>query len=224
MVQRKISVVSWFEIFGVFPCNSDRRPVLFACQGPGAARTGARGSWRFVLLPARPARPLADQGRGLCRADRRRQRRPVAPCRSRRGPVVLLVAAEQVAARTDPCAALAAHEQEVGLAWSSVLSCRSRGQIKLLNHHLAGALIDVGRVAVGPDMGPGLGADLDDVLAQHAAGPADSVVDGVRPPVVVAGRGAPFPVGECRLPEIAGCLDEITSDRKAGPRHAGIGA
>ena len=73
-------------------------------------------------------------------------------------------------------------------------------------------------------MGAGLGADLDDVLAQHAAGPADSVVDGVRPPVVVAGRGAPFPVGECRLPEIAGCLDEITSDRKTGPRHAGIGA
>ncbi len=74
-------------------------------------------------------------------------------------------------------------------------------------------------------MGAGLGAHLDDVLAELAAGPADPIASGVSPPVVIRSRGAPLPVGECRRPPVfTGCLDEITGHRKAGPRHAAVGA
>ncbi len=105
------------------------------------------------------------------------------------------------------------------------MSCRSRGQIKGLHHQLAGALDGIAAPAVAPDMGAGLGADLDDVLAKHAAGPADSIGSRVRPAIIVRSRGAPLPVGECRrLPVFTGCLDEITGHRKAGPRHAAVGA
>ncbi len=86
---------------------------------------------------------------------------------------MLLVAAEQSATRPDPRAALAAQEQEVGTAWSAIWSCRSRGQIKVLHHQLAGALIGIAGIPVGPDMGAGLGADLDDVVAIPIAGFAE---------------------------------------------------
>ena len=139
--------------------------------------------------------------------------------------VRLLVAAEQSSARSDPSAALAAHEQEVGLAWSLVWSCPSRGQVKLLHHQLAGALNGIVGIAVAPDMGTALGAHLDEVLAKHAAGPADSIGSWVSPPVVVRGLRPPLPVGERATGAVfIAALDEIAGDRKAGPCHAAVGA
>ncbi len=110
--------------------------------------------------------------------------------------VRLLVAAEKPAPLVDPCAALAAHEQEVGAAGLRPLTrVLWRGEDRY--HQLAGALVDVAGIAVGPDTGAGLGADFNDVVAEHAAGEIDFVYRiRVAPPVAADCRSPPLPVIE----------------------------
>ncbi len=110
--------------------------------------------------------------------------------------VRLLVAAEKPAPLVDPRAPLAAHEQEVGAASLRPLT-GVYGRAEDRDHQLAGALIDIAGIAVGPDTGAGLGAHLDDVVAEHAAGEIDvSCPIRISPLVPAYCRGPPFPVGE----------------------------
>ncbi len=107
-----------------------------------------------------------------------------------------LVAAEQSAALIDPRAALAAHEQEVGAAGFRPLT-RVHWRAEDRDHQLAGALIGISGIAVGPDVGPGLGAHLDDVVAEHAAREIDvSRPVRISPLAAADRRSPPLPVGE----------------------------
>ncbi len=108
----------------------------------------------------------------------------------------LLDAAVGLAPLVDPCAALAAGEQEVGRASFRPLIV-VLGRAENRDHQLAGALIGIAGVAVGPDMGPSLGAHFDDVLAKHTAGEIYFVCRiRVAPPVAAYCRCPPLPVGE----------------------------
>ncbi len=72
-------------------------------------------------------------------------------------------------------------------------------------------------------MGAGLGAHLDDVVAEHAAGEIN--IPGpirISPLVAAYGRGPPFPVRESGA-EIIPRGNESYVDIEALPRHAGVG-
>ncbi len=116
--------------------------------------------------------------------------------RRRQSCVRLLVAAEKPAPLVDPCAALAAHEQEVGAAGFRPLT-GVYGRAEDRYHQLAGALIGIVGIAVGPDVGTGLGADFNDVVAEHAAGEIYvSCPIRVAPPVAAYCLSPPLPVAE----------------------------
>ena len=113
-----------------------------------------------------------------------------------REPVALLVAAEETTSLTDPCAAFAAHEQEVGAAHFRPLT-GIYGRAEDRDHQLARALDGISGIAIGPDMGAGLGAHLDDVFSKNTAGEIDvSCPIGVSPLVPADRRCPPLPVVE----------------------------
>ena len=113
-----------------------------------------------------------------------------------REPVALLVAAEQSAALIDPRTTLAAQKQEVGAAGSRPLPCII-GRAEDRDHQLARALDGISGIAIGPDMGAGLGAHLDDVFSKNTAGEIDvSCPIGVSPLVPADRRCPPLPVVE----------------------------
>ncbi len=111
-------------------------------------------------------------------------------------PVALLNAADLLSPFVDARTALAAHEQEVGAALMRVLGAVPFWN-KGLHHQLAGALVGIVALAVGPDMGAGPGADLEDVRTISPGGKAQKVTSRQSPSVIVDQRGAPLKVGEC---------------------------
>ena len=139
-----------------------------------------------------------------------------------RGQAASLVTAEQSTTRPDPCTALAAHEQEVGAASRCIPTSRSRRDD--LHHQLAGALVNIAGIPVGPDMGSGLGAHLNDVITQGAAGEGKGISPAkhILPCIAVHFRRAPLPVGELGTGAVCITCAQKFDSCETLPRHVGV--
>ncbi len=133
-----------------------------------------------------------------------------------------LVAAEQFAAGADPCAALAAHEQEVGAACRAIPTSRTGGDD--LYHQLAGALVGIVGIAVTPDVGTSLRPRLDDVLAKTATGEEEGIPPAkhILPSICVHFRRAPLPIGELGTGAVCITCAQKFDSRETPRRYVGI--
>ncbi len=139
-----------------------------------------------------------------------------------------LEAPDLLAPLIDPRTALAAHEQEVGLACVRVVPVAGAAlHLDDRNHQLAGALVGIVAIAVAPDVGAGLGPHLHDVLAQIAATKLDVSEISWRHRIPTVSR----PAAPLEITEYVGIPQRfiffhIQEDKglEAIPRHLGVGA
>ena len=137
----------------------------------------------------------------------------------RRVSVALLVTAEETTSRTDPCATLATHEHDVGLAFVRVAAVAGRALHREdRDHHLAG---------IAPDACPGLGPHLHNVFSKITAIKYDvSKISGQYIIPTTSTPAAPLKVGELSTAPVRATFFQIQEDTalEARPLHVGVGA